>query len=107
MVKQLKDSGGAIIPILGYASHSGQSVVYEADAANTSTEISSSIISILASSNVFIELGNASVQASNSNSNFILASTPYDISMGGERNSTYISVRGVDAAGTLYISERE
>jgi hypothetical protein len=101
MVKQVKDNGGNVVPLLSYKLNGAKIVTYTNSAAN-SVLVSSKIISATPSTNCFIEIGGTAT----ANSHFLLGGVPYDFSIGAERTSANISVIG-ESAGTLYISERD
>ena len=112
MTKFVKDDEGHPVPLLGYKSLGGQAISFNSSTATLSTQfhITTDIITITATSPVFIALGNSSVVANKANSHYILDSVPYDIVLGsnfvGPQDSLYLSVIGSTSSGTLYISER-
>ena len=99
MVKQLKDAGGAIIPLLQLKPGRGLQVSFTSAAAVSSSAITSSVVTITSTVACFVNINNTANKAS---SHYILANTPYDMSIAP---SSYISVIGESASGTLYISE--
>jgi hypothetical protein len=101
MVKQVKDNGGSVVPLLSYKLNGAKTLSYTDSAANTAL-IASKIVSITATTNCFIEIG----AVATANSHFILSGIPYDFTIGAERTSANLSVIGA-SAGTLYISERD
>ena len=82
-------------------------------ASNTSPQISNSVrvVTLFATQDCFVEIGDSGVEANTSNSHFLSGSIPYDISLGAEtnpaENDKYVAVIQVQTAGTLYISERD
>ena len=112
MSKQPRDDGNDPIPVLGLRPNAGHQVPFSSDS-NTSPAISSSIrvVTLYSTQDCFIETGGASVEANTSNSHFLPASLPYDISLGAETDATnndkYIAVIQATSGGTLYISERD
>lgn len=106
MVKQIKDDGGSVIPLLSYKTRGGSSLIYAVGSANTSSELTGKAYSVTASSNAFIELSSNALAASNTASHFIVANLPYQFSINAESTNVFISVTGAGASGTLYISER-
>ena len=112
MSKQPRDDGNEPIPVLGLRPNRGHQVPYTASS-NTSPAISSSVrvVTLYATTDCFIETGDASVTASNVTSHFLPADIPYDISLGDETsavdNDKYVAVIGSSSDGKLYISERE
>lgn len=99
MVKQLKDAGGAIIPLLQFKPGRGLQVSFTSSAAASSSTITSSVITITSTVTCFVNVG---ATADKTSSHYILANTPYDISIAP---SSYVSVIGASTSGTLYISE--
>jgi len=101
MVKQVKDSGGSIVPLLSYKLNGASILPYSNTSANSVT-VTSQIISITATTNCFIEFGAIATV----NSHFLLGGVPYDMTIGAERATANLSVIGI-STGTLYISERD
>lgn len=104
------DSMGNSIPALrlkkGYAhtlSVTGTSNI-NASAFNADTRI----ISLYATSDIFINFGDNSVTASSSD-HFFPAGIYYDIAIGGDNAPHYTHIAAIAASndGTLYISEKE
>ena len=112
MSKQPRDDGNDPIPVLGLRPGRGLQVPYTSNS-NTSPAISSSVrvITVYATTDCFIETGNASISADTVNSHFLPAQIPYDLSLGAENNAAdndkYVAVIQSASGGTLYISERE
>lgn len=100
MVKQVKDDGGSIVPLLGYKLGGAYILPYSNTVANSIT-VASQIISVTATTNCFIEFGGTA----SANSHFLLGGVPYDMTIGAERSSANISVIG-ESAGRMHISER-
>lgn len=112
MSKQPRDDGNDAIPVLGLRPNGGQSVSIAATTTR-STAIANHIrvVTLYGTVDAFIETGDVTVEANNSNSHFLPATVPYDISLGAEtvasENDRYIAVIAESDTGTLYISERE
>lgn len=112
MSKQPRDDGNDPIPVLGLRPNGGHQVPYTASS-NVSPAISGSIrvVTLYATQDCFIETGASGVEANTSNSHFLPASLPYDVSLGAEtdasQNDKYVAVIQASTAGTLYISERD
>ena len=112
MSKQPRDDGNEPIPVLGLRPNRGHQVPYTSSS-NTSPAISSSVrvVTLYATTDCFIETGDASVEAFTSNSHFLPNSIPYDVSLGAENdasdNDKFVAVVQSESAGKLYISERE
>lgn len=107
MSKQPRDDAGQSIPILGYKPQKGMIIPFT-DSANTSPKISSDVLvlSLYSTTDCFVEFGDANVIANTSNSHFIPASMPQDVSLlVYDTHMEYVSVIGSEA-GVLYISER-
>lgn len=101
MVKQVKDNGGNVVPLLGYKLNGAKTLTYTNSVANT-TLIASKIVSVTPSTNCFIEVG----AVATANSHFLLGGVPYDFTIGAERSNANLSVIGA-STGILYISERD
>ena len=112
MSKQPRDDGMEPIPVLGLRPNGGYQVPFTSNS-NTSPAIAGSIrvVTLYSTQDCFIETGGASVVANTSNSHFLPASLPYDISLGAETDATnndkYVAVIQAVSGGTLYISERD
>ena len=112
MSKQPRDDGNDPIPVLGLRPNSGYQVPHTTSS-NTSPAISNSIrvVSLYSTTDCFIETGNSSVSANQSNSHFLPSGFIYDISLGAETiasaNDRYVAVISATSPGILYISERE
>lgn len=112
MSKQPRDDGNDPIPVLGLRPNRGLQVPYTASS-NTSPQISNSVrvVTLFATQDCFVEIGDSGVEANTSNSHFLAGSIPYDISLGAEtdpaENDKYVAVIQAQTAGTLYISERD
>jgi len=105
-----KDGNHNPIPVLGLKDSGAHSVGSTAVSARNSTAFDSEVISIYATSDVYIKLGSSDVEATTSD-HFFPAGVYYDIALGesqvGETKHTHIAVLRVSADGTLYISEKE
>ena len=85
MSKQPRDDGNDPIPVLGLRPNGGYQVPFTATS-NTSPAIAGSIrvVTLYSTQDAFIETGDASVEANTSNSHFLPAQIPYDVSLGAE-----------------------
>jgi hypothetical protein len=102
MVKQNKDTGGAIIPLLGYNTSGSRTVAFNnITASSTSFGVYTDVITITPSTSCFIQFSSSNV-AANTSSHYFVGGLPYDIVL---KESNTLSVLGV-TSGTLYISER-
>ena len=112
MSKQPRDDGNDPIPVLGLRPNGGYQVPFTASS-NTSPAISGSIrvVTLYSTQDAFIETGDAGVEANTSNSHFLPAQIPYDVSLGAETDATnndkYVAVIQATSGGVLYISERD
>ena len=113
MSKQPRDDGNAAIPVLGFRPNKGHQVPFTVGASNTSPQFSDSIrvVTLFSTQDAFIETGDAGVEANTSNSHFLPAQIPYDVSLGAETDATnndkYVAVIQATSGGVLYISERD
>lgn len=113
MSKQPKDDDNDPIPLLSYRPAKGHQITTDIATSVRSQEFSASVrvISIFATENCFIELGDNAVTADKNTSHFIPASMYLDISLGSNiianQNYKYLSVISLSTAGLLFISERE
>jgi len=114
MSKQPRDDGNAAIPVLGIRPNCGYQVPFTNSTSNTSPQISNSVrvVTLYSTQDAFIETAEtSSVSANSSNSHFLPATVPYDISLGSEvvseNNDRFIAVLGASTNGILYISERD
>lgn len=112
MSKQPRDTANAPIPVLSYRPRSGQALaISAAPALSAPFALSTRVISVYATTDVFFELGDDSTVANTSNSHFLPAGVYADISLGSdnqaERNARHICVIRSAANGVLYVSERE
>ena len=105
-----KDGNNNPIPVLGLKDGGAHSVDSTAVSARNATAFNSEVISIYATSDVYIKLGSSDVVATASD-HFFPAGVYDDIALGetqvGEEKHTHIAVLRVSADGTLYISEKE
>jgi len=112
MSKQPRDDGNDPIPVLGFKQGRGQIVPFTSATSNTSAEISDSVrvVTLYSTVDAFIETGNAGDTANQTNSHFLPAQIPYDISLGPEtearNNFRRVLVIGATTNGVLYLSER-
>ena len=112
MSKQPRDDGNDPIPVLAFKQHRGYQVPFTTSA-NTSPQISDAtrVVTLYSTVNAFFETGPATIVANTSNSHFIPAQIPYDISLGADnvpaQNDKYISIIATTGTGVLYISERD
>ena len=112
MSKQPRDDGNDPIPVLGYKQNGGQIVPFTSATSNTSAEISDSVrvVTLYSTVDAFIETGDAGDTANQTNSHFLPAQIPYDISLGPEtearNNFKRVLVIGATTNGVLYLSER-
>ena len=112
MSKQPRDDGNDPIPVLALRPNRGLQVPFTSSS-NTSPQISHSVrvVTLFATQDCFVEVGDSGVEANTSNSHFLSGSIPYDISLGAETNPAdndkYVAVIQAQTAGTLYISERD
>ena len=101
MVKQIKDNGGNVVPLLSYKTGGATILQYNNVTANTAT-VTSAIISVTPTTNCFIEFG----AVATASSHFLLGNIPYDMSIGAERRTANLSVLG-ETTGRMYISQRD
>ena len=112
MSKQPRDDGNEPIPVLGLRPNKGHQVPHTTSS-NTSPAISPSVrvVSLYSTTDCFIETGDVTITANQSNSHFLPSGFIYDVSLGAEttasQNDKYVAVISATDAGTLYISERE
>jgi len=113
MSKQPRDDGNDAIPVLGLRPNGGHQVAFNTSTSTRSSAISPNIrvVTLYSTADFYVETGDVTVEANTSNSHFIPASVPYDISLGPEtvaaENDRYVAVIGDTASATLHISERE
>lgn len=114
MSQQPKDNANEPIPVLGLRPNGGYQVPFTAATANTSPRISNSVrvVTLYSTVDAFIETAETdSVSANSTNSHFLPATVPYDISLGpevvSENNDRFVAVIGSTSSGVLYISERD
>lgn len=103
-----KDKNSVSIPLLSFRRGAGAHQITFSGTSSTNTEaIVSSVVSIYATEDCYIEIGpDDSVEASSS-THFIPKQTWLDIDMSdGANDGSYIAVMQVTSGGTLYISER-
>ncbi len=103
------DASGYPIPTLGYLDGGARTLALTSTTARTSTpfSITTDIISVYATIDCFIRLGNNTVTAANTD-HFIPGNMYQDIAITPNTKDRYISgIRAGSLDGTLYISERE
>lgn len=110
MSKQPRDDANAPIPVLSFRQGGGQQISLSLSSARSAAVANSvRVVTLYCTVDAFFEVGDASVTANSSNSHFIPAGFPYDISLGSEtitsQNARYIAVLGTDV-GVAYVSER-
>ena len=112
MSGQPRDDKNAPIPVLSLRPATGQKINFN-NSSQRSTEFASStrVITVFATKNAFIEIGNSSVTANQTNSHFIGANIPYDFSLGDDTISAdtfkFLAVIRDSEDGVIHISERE
>jgi len=113
MSKQPRDDSNYPIPLLSFRPHRAQPISFTVSSATLSDSFSASVrvISIYATEDCYIELGDNSIVATSADSHFIPAGIYLDVSLGSENdaryNYKYLSVLGATASGVLHVSERE
>ena len=108
MSRQPKDDNNNAIPILPLKPGGGQSVAIAAASAR-STAVTTQAVTLHATANCFVEIGDSTVTASTSTSHYLPELQTYDISTGilfGTADERFIAVIRDTADGVLYISER-
>lgn len=104
------DSNHNPIPALKLKDDGAHSVAVTASSARNVTAFANEtrVISVYATSDMYVRLGDSSVTASSSD-HFFPAGVYYDIAVGGDAKAhdTHIAALRVSADGTLYISEKE
>ena len=112
MSGQPRDDKNAPIPVMSLRPQTGQKINFT-DSSQRSTEFAPStrVITVFATKNVFVELGDSSVTANQTNSHFLGANIPYDLSLGDDTISSetfkFLAVVRDSEDGVLHISERE
>jgi hypothetical protein len=112
MSKQPRDDANEPIPVLGLQPAGGSKITFNNSSASLSTRFAASIrvITLYATVDCYVEIGDATVQANTSTSHYIPTGFLYDIALGSElissETSKFISVIGATASGVLHISER-
>lgn len=102
MTKQIKDTGGAIISLLGYDTLGSRTVVFSNTVANsTSFSAYTLVVTLTPTTSCFIQFSSSNI-AANTSSHYFVGGLPYDVVL---NDSNTISVLGT-SNGTLYISER-
>ncbi|MCD8496983.1 MAG: hypothetical protein LRZ85_02200 [Alphaproteobacteria bacterium] len=95
---RLKTSGGA------------HAITVSGTSARNSTAFAAGtrVISLYATTDIYVRLGGASVAATSAD-HFFPANTYYDIALGGGEtgHATHIAALQVSGGGTLYVSEKE
>jgi len=109
MSRQPKDENNNAIPILPLKPGGGQSVAITAASAR-STAITTQAITLHATANCFVEIGDSTVIANGLTSHYIPELQTYDIGTGiafGAADTRHVAVIRADTQnGTLFISER-
>ena len=108
MSRQPKDDNNNPIPILPLKASGGQSVAIGAGSLR-STAVTTQAVTLHATANCFVEIGDSTVTASTSTSHYLPELQTYDISTGilfGTADERFIAVIRDTADGVLYISER-
>jgi hypothetical protein len=109
MSRQPKDDNNNPIPILPLKASGGQSVAIGAGSAR-STAVTTQAVTLHATANCFVEIGDSTVDASITTSHYLPELQTYDVSTGilfGTSDTRHIAVIRADTQnGTLYISER-
>ena len=108
MSRQPIDDNNYAIPILPLKASGGQKVSIAAASAR-STAVTTQAVTLHATSNCFVEIGDATVVASTSTSHYLPELQTYDVSTGiqfGSPGTKYVAVIRDTADGVLFISER-
>ena len=108
MSRQPKDDNNNPIPILPLKASGGQKVSIAAASAR-STAVTTQAVTLHATANCFVEIGDSTVTASTSTSHYLPELQTYDISTGilfGTSDTVYVAVIRDTADGVLFISER-
>lgn len=105
------DSNNNPIPALRLKTSGGaHTITVSGSTARNSTAFTDTtrVISVYATTDIYIRLGGASVTATNTD-HFFPADTYYDIAVGGGEtgHATHIAALQVSGGGTLYVSEKE
>ena len=109
MSRQPKDDNNNPIPILPLKASGGQKVSIAAASAR-STAVTTQAVTLHATANCFVEIGDSTVDASITTSHYLPELQTYDVSTSilfGTSDTRHIAVIRADAQnGTLFISER-
>ena len=109
MSRQPKDDNNNPIPILPLKASGGQSVTIGAASAR-STAVTTQAVTLHATANCFVEIGDSTVIASVTTSHYLPELQTYDVSTSilfGTADTRHVAVIRADAQnGTLFISER-
>ena len=109
MSRQPKDDNNNPIPILPLKASGGQSVAVGAGSLR-STGVTTQAVTLHATANCFVEIGDSTVTASTLTSHYLPELQTYDVATGilfGTVDTKFIAVIRADAQnGTLFISER-
>lgn len=104
------DTNNNPIPALSLKESGAHSIAVTATSARNGTAFGNAtrVVSLYATTDVYVSLGDASVTASASD-HFFPAGVYYDIAIGGDTSAhhTHIAALRVSSDGTLYISEKE
>ena len=110
MSKQPKDDANVAIPVLSLKFNGGQQITSGADSQrSTAFEPTTKVITVYATEDIFVEIGDDSVEANQSTSHYIPSGIPYDLALGtdlNERQERFLAVIQVSTSGTVYVSER-
>jgi hypothetical protein len=113
MSGQPRDDKNAPIPVMSLRPATGQQISI-GSSSQRSTEFAPStrVITCFATKNIFVELGDSTVEANLTTSHFLGANIPYDLSLGDDTISSetfkfLAAIRAGSEDGTLFISERE
>ena len=105
-----QDSNDNPIPALRLKSSGAHSIASSGSSARNSTAFSDDtrVISVYATTAVYINFGGASVTAANTD-HYFPAGVYYDIALGGDGSGhyTHMAVLAVGSNGTVYVSEKE
>ena len=110
MSKQPKDDANVSIPVLSLKPNGGQQIVSSgASARSTAFAETTRVITVYSTQDVFVEIGDSSVEANQSTSHFVPSGVPYDLGLGtdiNQREERFLAVIQVSTGGTVYVSER-
>ncbi|MCB1532728.1 MAG: hypothetical protein KDJ35_07655 [Alphaproteobacteria bacterium] len=105
-----QDANNYPIPALRLKNGAAHAISATATSARNSTAFDGDtrIISLYATSPVFVKFGDSSVTATTSD-HYFPAGVYYDLSIGGDTTAQYgyVAVLAADTDGTVYVSEKE